>query len=263
MSALGASLAMKNEWSVQVSMGLGFVGGSFVGTVGWLQNSNRGKKLNDNMNKKQKICFWVGAIAYLLFAGAPHRMFAEDNPLAVTLYMSILLIRLAIVVGVTSGLFYILRDEKLKYKEKHIELGSGEKTTKKQTKTLVARVLTTCIVILFFMIAYFCIWALPFFFLTPFDDMRFNAQVWARQADTNDYKNPRGQMYEDLLENHLPRGITKEQVIQLLGEPDYSKSETLFRYNLGYWSGIGRHPDYLYVEFDVKGRLKRAYRVQG
>jgi hypothetical protein len=242
--------------------GIGFVGGSFVGTVGWLQNSNRGKKLNDNMNKKQKICFWVGAIAYLLFAGAPHRMFAEDSPLTVTLYMSILLTRLGIVVGVTGGVIYILRDKKLKYKEKQIELGKGEKTRKKQIKSFVARVLITCIVILFFLIAYFCIWVLPFFFLTPFDDMQFNAEVWARQAGTKDYKNPRGQMYEDLLENHLHRGITKDQVIQLLGEPDYSKSDTLLRYYLGHWSEIGRYPDYLYVEFDAKGRLKRAYKVQ-
>jgi|SRR6266511_3681094 hypothetical protein len=101
-----------------------------------------------------------------------------------------------------------------------------------------------------------------FIFQNPFNDQRFNQSLWAAYSGSTDPSNPRGQMYEDLTTNNLKRGMSRQDVLTLLGEPDFSKEETVFKYNLGAWSGFRIDYDSLDIEFDQDGKVKAFYRVQ-
>ena len=54
----------------------------------------------------------------------------------------------------------------------------------------------------------------------PFDDKEFDKQVWASMHEQMLPDNPRGQMYQDIIENHVKLGMPKVQVLELLGTPD-------------------------------------------
>jgi len=47
----------------------------------------------------------------------------------------------------------------------------------------------------------------------------FNREVWLKNNDLTDTNNPRSKMTRDLLNNYLKKGLTKNDVIQLLGTP--------------------------------------------
>jgi hypothetical protein len=101
-----------------------------------------------------------------------------------------------------------------------------------------------------------------FIFQNPFDDQRFNQSLWAAYSGSTDPHNPRGQMYEDLTKQNLKKGMSKQDILALLGEPDFSKEDTVFKYNLGAWSGFRIDYDSLDIEFDQDGKVKAFYRVQ-
>ncbi|HQT22509.1 MAG: hypothetical protein B7X86_16220 [Sphingobacteriales bacterium 17-39-43] len=50
-------------------------------------------------------------------------------------------------------------------------------------------------------------------------DKKFNKERWLANNHVNDTHNPRAYMTEDLLENHLKIGITRDSVFALLGKP--------------------------------------------
>jgi hypothetical protein len=99
-------------------------------------------------------------------------------------------------------------------------------------------------------------------FDNPFDDRKFVQEVWGKFGKSDDPDNPRGQMVEDLQERFLKRGMMKQQVVNLLGEPDFEKTERFFKYNLGAWSGFRIDDDSLDMEFDRDGRLINSRTVQ-
>lgn len=101
-----------------------------------------------------------------------------------------------------------------------------------------------------------------FIFQNPFNDQRFNQSLWAAYSGSTAPNNPRGQMYEDLTKKNLKKGMSKQDVLTLLGEPDVSKEETVFTYNLGAWSGFRIDYDSLDIEFDQDGKVKAFDRVQ-
>jgi hypothetical protein len=101
-----------------------------------------------------------------------------------------------------------------------------------------------------------------FIFQNPFNDQRFNQSLWAAYSGSTDPNNPRGQMYEDLTTKNLKKGMSKQDVLTLLGEPDFSKEEAVFKYNLGAWSGFRIDYDSLDIAFDQDGKVKAFYRVQ-
>jgi len=96
----------------------------------------------------------------------------------------------------------------------------------------------------------------------PFNDRAFDKEIWHAYHNTLDPDNPRGNMADDLRRKHLPRGMAKEQVIELLGEPEYEKSSQVLKYNLGMWSGIRFDYDTLDIYFDSSGRLTETRIVQ-
>lgn len=77
-----------------------------------------------------------------------------------------------------------------------------------------------------------------------------------------DPDNPRGKMYEDLVENYLRKGMTKAQVVALLGESDLVTKPEIISYNLGMWSGMRIDYDSLDLVFSNDGKLTKYYRVQ-
>ena len=96
----------------------------------------------------------------------------------------------------------------------------------------------------------------------PFNDRTFDEEIWHAYHNSLDSGNPRGNMADDLRKNHLRRGMAKEQVIELLGEPESEKSSQLLEYNLGMWSGMGFDYDTLDIYFDSSGRLTETRIVQ-
>ena len=96
----------------------------------------------------------------------------------------------------------------------------------------------------------------------PFNDRSFDEETWHAYHNILDPDNPRGNMADDLRKNHLRRGMAKEEVIKLLGEPESEKSSQVFQYNLGMWSGIRFDYDTLDIYFDSSGRLTKTRIVQ-
>ena len=80
---------------------------------------------------------------------------------------------------------------------------------------------------------------LVFFHNSPYDDKKFNQMVWKEYYQSKLTKNLRGPMVRDLEKNILHEGMKQEDVINLLGEPDYYKSGNIFKYSIGAWSGYG------------------------
>lgn len=47
----------------------------------------------------------------------------------------------------------------------------------------------------------------------------FDKELWLRNNDVNDIRNPRAYMTNDLMKNHLRIGASKDSVVALLGKP--------------------------------------------
>lgn len=84
---------------------------------------------------------------------------------------------------------------------------------------------------------------------------QFNQEKWL-----NNPKN-RGDMVTDLVKENKLEGMTENQVIKLLGEPEQriDKPTSQFVYYLGR-AGLGVDDSLLKIEFDIKGTLK-SYRI--
>ena len=81
-------------------------------------------------------------------------------------------------------------------------------------------------------------------------------------AGTDDPDNPRGGMARDVERIVLSRSMSKAEVLSLLGEPDFSKDQAVFRYNLGAWSGFRIDYDSLDMHFDHEGKAVEVRIVQ-
>jgi hypothetical protein len=99
-------------------------------------------------------------------------------------------------------------------------------------------------------------------FNNPFNDKRFSREVWLEHANSKDPDNPRGRMASDLRRRILRDGMSKEQVIEFLGEPDFSADDNAYKYNLGAWSGFRIDYDPFDVYFDESGVVARIEIVQ-
>jgi hypothetical protein len=139
-------------------------------------------------------------------------------------------------------------------------LGSEKKVKPWQRCTL--KMLAGIVVSVLLVSVGFLLFLRFFIFQNPFNDQRFNQSLWAAYSGSTDPSNPRGQMYEDLTKQNLKKGMSKQDILALLGEPDFSKEDTVFKYNLGAWSGFRIDYDSLDIEFDQDGKVKAFYRVQ-
>ena len=96
----------------------------------------------------------------------------------------------------------------------------------------------------------------------PFDNRDFDSEIWLKYHEDMEPDNPRGEMYEDLVENYLIKGMSKAEVFGLLGQPDFQNTEDMMSYNLGMWSGMRIDYDSLDLKFTDDGGLVEFYRVQ-
>lgn len=72
-------------------------------------------------------------------------------------------------------------------------------------------------------------------------------------------------MARDLIKHHLLPGLTGEQVIALVGDPDQVRAEDqrlvgkkLYTYSVGHWSFHGMDAAYVYVHLDADNRVVKA-----
>jgi len=95
-----------------------------------------------------------------------------------------------------------------------------------------------------------------------FSTARFDQTQWLakvpEQLDSTCY---RGNMAYDIRDRVLRSGMAAQQVLGLLGRPDFH-SPAEFRYVLGMCSGLGFDYDDLHVFFNPQGRVERVQIIQ-
>ena len=96
----------------------------------------------------------------------------------------------------------------------------------------------------------------------PSNRRAFSQELWKEARDTSspsNTENPRASMVDDLLKNHLKVGMTKEQVLALLGPPEQDRQESLW-YHIGSYRRrrILSGSDQLVVGFDKEGLVTIA-----
>lgn len=98
----------------------------------------------------------------------------------------------------------------------------------------------------------------------PFARKKFDAAEWKRWAVVArgvPANNPRGLMARDLILNHLRFGMSRADVLSLIGPPDETAVNTNhIGYHLGGHSGSWLRPgyDYLWVLFSASNTLESA-----
>lgn len=98
-------------------------------------------------------------------------------------------------------------------------------------------------------------------FSPPFDDRPFDRGVWIKNYDNQHPDNPRVEMISDLENNYLRKGVTRKQVVELLGKPDRRDEKHVISYLVG-MQGFVSDPGQLELEFDEKMGLIRFYLVE-
>ena len=117
--------------------------------------------------------------------------------------------------------------------------------------------------LLLVVLAYGLYWLHRFLDSSPWGNQSFDQEEWKSRVRDMSPWSPRGEMLHDLLENHLVPGMTRDQVVQLLGRPNLGELPPERSYRLGMWSGMHMDYDALVVRFTEDGVVERAYRIQG
>ena len=90
---------------------------------------------------------------------------------------------------------------------------------------------------------------------------KFDRSVWLAQTGLWKPRNPRGPMAGDVAKTVIRPGMTKSEVVRILGVPDYRKLTGRYDYRIGIWAGDPLCSDILSVRFDANGKVIEA-RVQ-
>jgi len=108
-------------------------------------------------------------------------------------------------------------------------------------------------------------------YILNWGNLPFDQHQW-KTADLDNIECIRGRMVRSLVHSHRLIGMSREEVLQLLGPPD-SLDEPLARgesameagnpigYYLGMRGGFGIDPDILWLWFDRNGRVRRWHIV--
>lgn len=95
------------------------------------------------------------------------------------------------------------------------------------------------------------------YYADPYGRMTFQQDIWLAHHNSDDSENPRGMMINDLKQNHLKKGMSMKDVIDLLGEPDSEKMPDFLSYDLGIWAGsLSVDWDTLDLKFNEDGNLQ-------
>jgi predicted negative regulator of RcsB-dependent stress response len=125
-------------------------------------------------------------------------------------------------------------------------------------KTWWGKTILVLLVLFLGSVAYFAysVWQLNRIF--P-DNIAFDAALW-KTADTGEQDNTRCSMQADLEQNHLNLGMTKAEVVALLGETE--QTEQTLSYYLGFCNPFGIDGMALGLEFDSNDKLTKIYDIQ-
>ncbi len=103
---------------------------------------------------------------------------------------------------------------------------------------------------------------ISFLFDNPLDNRPFSESVWKENDHDWNHKNPRGEMVADLMRQIHQEKPTRSQILQRLGEPDFSMTNLLISYNIGAWLGFGMDYNSLDIEFDKAGQFLNVQVLQ-
>ena len=120
-------------------------------------------------------------------------------------------------------------------------------------------------------VAFIAIWNVFHPFDDPFDKRPFSESDWSSASHEE-----RARMSRDLIRNHLPVGLSEDDVLVLLGPPsgtithDSIGSASIrpgctktLEYYLGCWSNYGMDSAFVYVHLDHNGRVAQAEIIGG
>jgi len=96
---------------------------------------------------------------------------------------------------------------------------------------------------------------------TPFDNRAFDRELWIINYDNYHPDNPRAEMIYDLKRNHLRAGMTRGEVIKLLGKPDRRNKRHFISYLIG-MQGFVADPGQLEFELNDENRVIKFYLVE-
>jgi outer membrane protein assembly factor BamE (lipoprotein component of BamABCDE complex) len=96
----------------------------------------------------------------------------------------------------------------------------------------------------------------------PFSGSDFDRSVWLQYANNYISDNPRASMVEDLKKHYLLPGMSRSDVVELLGPPEAEPVRNTFSYIVGKWSGYRMDHDALLIKFDSGERLVSVECVQ-
>lgn len=95
-----------------------------------------------------------------------------------------------------------------------------------------------------------------------YDDLEFDSRLWIDQHDNHGRDNPRGRMFDDLRHRLLLERPNRQQVVALLGPPEYQSDDRRIGYKLGMWSGFGVDHDVAYIGLDDQDKVSEVFRLQ-
>lgn len=96
-----------------------------------------------------------------------------------------------------------------------------------------------------------------------YGNIRFNGTVWRRLANQGGMGNPRQRMVKDLRQRYLRNGMTRQEIRQLLGKPDYgSFSKDVDSYFIGVLGFMSVDASTLDIRYDSAGRVARSKIVE-
>ncbi len=143
----------------------------------------------------------------------------------------------------------------------------------------VTKISITIALIILSIVAYFIISFNSFLsdLKKPWGNGAFDQKIWLTNTDIHNIDNPRGNMIDDLTNNHLYQGQTRQAVISLLGQPSselirrrkiIEQSDTIFRkdtlmlYPIGWYSGFRIDPDFLAIRLDIDSLVLEVWKEQ-
>ena len=92
----------------------------------------------------------------------------------------------------------------------------------------------------------------------PYDGKEFDQALWKSYTPSDGLADsPRLPMAADLQKNHIKPGMTREQIVELLGEPG-NHSEDVYIYGLGKSDVLWPRLYFLDVYFDSSGKVVEA-----
>lgn len=94
----------------------------------------------------------------------------------------------------------------------------------------------------------------------PWDDAEFRQETWLASPNYQARaENLRGPMTDDLIQNHLPLGMSKNAVRKLLGKPLYLPyKKNIDSYYVGHWGFMTEDGEFLTIHYNQANQIEYA-----